>query len=93
MKYEVEIETTVEFLAKGFCDLDDDAQARFFVEVAREMSTWSGAGRTMQAHYIGAHLRECACSTLEARDFIEEISFGMRDRSPTHHPEKTRESE
>lgn len=61
-------------LARAFCRLDDDGQARFFVEAARIMAEWPGAGMDMQAHYIGRHLRDCECSTPGGRDLVRLIA-------------------
>lgn len=61
-------------LARAFCRLDDDGQAQFFVEAARIMATWAGAGMDMQAHYIGRHLRDCECSTPGGRELVRLIA-------------------
>lgn len=61
-------------LAESFCDMDDDQQAKFFVEVARIMNAWGGAKLYTQAYYIGRHLRTCACSTDDARELVRLIA-------------------
>lgn len=68
----------VRALAARFCRLNDDAQARFFVEAARLMDGWGPAKASMQAHYIGRHLKECACSTSDARNLIESIAEAIK---------------
>lgn len=74
----VDVELDADDLAKAFCQLDDDAQAKFFVEVARVMGTWDvPAGRTVQAHYIGLHMSNCECSSEEAREFLRDIVAGF----------------
>lgn len=71
------VEITVELLAQCFAELDDDAQCKFFVEVARIASTWESGGDN-QWYYVGGHLRNCKCSTPEAREMIESICRYMK---------------
>lgn len=80
MKFTVTLDVplTLEQLAGLFADLDDDSQARFFVEVARLMQGWDPHSRNMQATYIGRHLRDCACSTEAARELLTEIVKAMQ---------------
>lgn len=71
-----------EALAESFCELDDDAQAQFFVHVARLMATWPrniyGADAAeWQANAIGRHLATCECSTEAARDFVRTVHLAM----------------
>ena len=61
-------------LARGFCELDDDTQAKFFVEVARLMGQWGAGKAESQAFYIGRHLRTCECATDAARELIRNIA-------------------
>lgn len=77
----VDVPMTVEQLAGLFSELDDDAQARFFVEVARVMQSWSVLARYSQPFDIGRHLRDCTCSTEEARDLIRAIADGMQAKA------------
>jgi hypothetical protein len=77
VKVTVDIELTVEQLAAAFCDLDDDAQAKFFVECARLAEKWSGTNFD-QFFQVGRHLRTCSCSTPEARELIRRIVAGMK---------------
>ena len=74
----VDVPLTVEQLAGLFSELDDDAQAKFFVEVARIMQSWTPYERDMQAAYIGRHLRDCECSTESARELVAEIARAMQ---------------
>ena len=64
-------------LASAFCEMDDDGQAKFFVECARIAGTWTSAYAGMQWHLVGRHLRDCECSTEEARDMVKEICEGI----------------
>ena len=73
----IKVTLTPELLAKAFCEMDDDAQAQFFVHVAAIMHSWGSVPWNMQPYYIGAHLRECACVTADARDLIENIYSAM----------------
>jgi hypothetical protein len=79
----VESLTTPEALAEEFCKLDDDAQAQFFVHVARIAETWSNTSRFgsaaayWQASAIGRHLATCECSTEEAREFVRTVAAAM----------------
>jgi hypothetical protein len=78
----VDVPMTLEQLAGLFVELDDDSQAKFFVEVARLMGTWTAHERNMQEFYIGRHLRDCSCSTEDARDFLRNIVDSMATESP-----------
>ncbi len=71
---EVAIELTSEDLAEAFCEMDDDQQAQFFVHVAHNMSAWKPSGAAMQLRFIGDHLRECECSTADARNWVVELA-------------------
>jgi hypothetical protein len=74
---------TPEALAESFCELDDDDQAKFFVAVAKLMSTWpQPAAAFQQAFFIGEHLRTCACSTEEARSFVRGVYNAMASEQP-----------
>lgn len=74
---EVDVPLTVVQLAELFTNLDDEQQAQFFIEAARIMSGWTNGGWAYQAHLVGRHLRECPCSTIEARDLVREIATAM----------------
>jgi hypothetical protein len=69
---------TVDDIARVFCELDDDAQAQFFVKVGAIMEKWDGASRIMQLHAAGRHLRDCSCSTYEGRRVVEELYESMQ---------------
>jgi hypothetical protein len=66
-------------LAESFCAMDDDCQAKFFVEVAAVMDGWPAQshGRDQQCWYIGRHLATCTCSTEAARDVIRTIASAI----------------
>jgi len=74
MKITVEAEFTPLMLAEAFCDMNDEDQAQSFIEVTALMGRWGPGKRSMQAHYIGEHLRVCACSNEATRDFVQEIA-------------------
>lgn len=75
MKLEIDIKLSPLQLAQAFADMDDELQAQFFIEAARIMDAWDGpASRIMQSHSIGRHLRDCACSTYEARALVQDIA-------------------
>jgi hypothetical protein len=77
----VEMQSTVDvdllLLARVFASMNDDEQAQFFVEVAKIMATWTPGAAEMQIHYIGSHLRNCKCSTEEARELIRGIAYAI----------------
>jgi hypothetical protein len=77
MKLVVDVRLSPAELAEAFCDLDDEKQAQFFIEAARIIQTWSVVSRVTQAHAIGRHLRDCECSTYEARALVTEIADGV----------------
>ena len=74
MKLTVEAEVTPLMIAEAFCEMDDEEQAQFFIEVTAIAGRWGSAGRSMQAHYIGNHLKTCVCSNDQVRGFISEIA-------------------
>jgi hypothetical protein len=74
----VDVPLTLDQLAGLFVELDDDSQAQFFVKVAALMQSWTPHERDMQAFYIGRHLRDCRCSTEEARDLVSAITEAMQ---------------
>lgn len=73
----VTLTVTVDFtplqLAEIFCQMDDEEQAQFFIEVSKIFSTWPGGGG-MQTYVIGRHLATCECSGEIARDLIRDIA-------------------
>ncbi len=64
------IDLDLETGAKWFASLDDDQMCRFLVLVAEEAKKFDG-NPDMQWYYLGGHLRNCKCSTPEARDMIK----------------------
>jgi hypothetical protein len=80
---EIAFEMNAEDIARAFSDLDDDAQAQFFVHVARNFKDFPG-GYT-QTLYIGHHLRDCKCSTEEAREWVKDLANCMTG-PPRPHP-------
>lgn len=75
----VDVPMTVERLAALFVELDVAAQAKFFVEVARLMSTWTAYERGVQTFFVGRHLRDRKCSTDDARNLLRNITDVMND--------------
>jgi hypothetical protein len=71
-----EIDLDIETAAKWFAALSDDAQCQFFVAVAAEAEKWPG-GPDGQWYHVGGHLRNCECSTEEAREMIRAIARYM----------------
>lgn len=71
-----EIELSIDAAAKWFAGLDDDQQAQFFVAVAEESKRFP-LPQGFQWYAVGGHLRNCTCSTDEARDMIRTIADGM----------------
>jgi hypothetical protein len=73
----VDVPLTLDQLAGLFIELDDDSQTQFFVKVAALMQSWTPHERNMQAFHIGRHLRDCKCSTADARELVAEIYDAM----------------
>lgn len=73
-----ESEERVRFLAREFCRISDDAQARFFVAVAAEMSSWGPQGMDGQAYYIGEHLVTCECSSEAGRQLVLSLAESVK---------------
>lgn len=79
MKLEFEMKLTPRQVAEAFCDLDDEAQAQFFIEVAAIASDWTGGlGQDWQWWKVGRHLRDCSCATEEARDVVRSMADGIQ---------------
>lgn len=72
-----EVELSITVAAQWFSNLDDEAQADFFIKVAELSKPW-GALWTQQYYLVGRHLATCQCSTDEARQLVESISEGLR---------------
>jgi hypothetical protein len=72
------VDLSVVVLAEAFAQLDDEAQAQFFIEVARLAESWrTPLGPGYQWYSVGKHLRDCSCATEEARDLVREIASGL----------------
>ncbi len=71
-----EVEVDLDMLAECFAALNDDEQTQFFVKVAEIAKSWPFRGES-QWWYIGSHLRNCECSSEEARDMIRSIAEGI----------------
>ncbi len=69
----------------AYATLSRDQRMDLLADVAALMQTWTPHERNMQAFYIGRHLRDCACSTDDARELIEEIRESMQ--ADTKHPD------
>jgi TorA maturation chaperone TorD len=72
----VEVDITPELLGQLFADMDDDAQCKFFVAAAEVASKWE-ANWEGQFYAVGGHLRNCSCSTEDARDLVRSIARGL----------------
>ena len=70
IKVTTEISLDIETAAKWFTELDDDQMCKFLVEVARIANQW-GRNPDNQWYYLGGHLRNCKCSTPEAREMVK----------------------
>ena len=85
---EIEVKTKIkldiELVARWFANISDDDQARFFVAVCEEAKKWPrdrglNCGPSHQWWLIGSHLRNCECSSEEARDMIREMHEGLQN--------------
>jgi len=79
-----EVEIDLVTCAKWFAGLDDEKQAQFFIEVAKEAMTWPSGSVSLwqQFERMGDHLRTCYCSNDLARDVIYAIHAGMTSTLP-----------
>lgn len=67
-------------IAEAFCQMDDDEQARFFVEVARIMEAYPGpAAGLLQRGAIARHLSTCECATELAREWLRDITSSLEE--------------
>jgi hypothetical protein len=71
-----DIELDVETAAKWFAALDDDQMAKFLVAVAAEARNYPSSADN-QWYYLGGHLKNCECSTEEAREMIRSWAHWM----------------
>jgi hypothetical protein len=74
LERKVLVALSAEDLAEAFCEMDDDAQAQFFVEVARIIRSWEGVARHLAVAAIGNHLRTCECATADARELVRDLA-------------------
>lgn len=75
---EKKIALSIDDAAEWFSGLTDDEQSKFFVAVTEHAKAWPGTlSQGEQWYRIGGHLRNCECSTDEARDMIREIHNGL----------------
>ena len=74
-----EVELTITQAAAWFAELDDDQQARFFVELAAVAAKWDHEplADLKQWERVGVHLRDCACATDDGRNVIRGIAAAM----------------
>lgn len=79
MKLTVDIKLTPRELAQAFCDMDDEAQAQFFIDAADIASGWKGALADWQWHTVGKHLLRCECSTDLAREMVTSIAEAITE--------------
>lgn len=82
IKVTTEIELDIETAAKWFCNLDDDAMCKFLVAVAAEAKLWP-ASADNQWYYLGGHLKNCGCSTEDARQMVRDWAHWMENSD--HH--------
>lgn len=65
-----DIELDIETAAKWFANLTDDDMCAFLVAVATEAQKYPSSSDN-QWYFLGGHLRNCACSTPEAREMTD----------------------
>ncbi len=70
------IELDISTAAKWFAALNDDEMCNFLVAVAEEAKEFSGNSDN-QWYYLGGHLKNCECSTNEAREMIRSWVYWM----------------
>jgi hypothetical protein len=68
--------------AEWFSALTDEQQADFFIEVARLSAEWGCRGHWGEQYYlVGRHLRDCECSTENAREMVRSLADGLTNRA------------
>ncbi len=85
IQMEMEVDLTPEQLGELWANLNDDAQARFFVSAAKIIDSWENP-IINQMHAVGRHLVDCTCSTEGAREIILNIVDGMKYESSKDTP-------
>lgn len=77
----VEIQKTIsldiETAAQWFAGLTDDEQCRFIVAVCETAKAWP-MSQGEQWYRVGSHIRNCECSSEDAREFIRELHNGLQ---------------
>jgi hypothetical protein len=73
-----EIDLDIETAAGWFANLDDDAMCRFLVAVAEKAKAYP-SDPDNQWYFLGGHLRNCECSTEDAREMIRRWCFWMEN--------------
>ena len=74
-----EFDLDIDVAAGWFAGLSDEQQADFFVAVAKASQKWECQGHWATQYWlVGRHLRDCACSTDEARELVQELGTGLR---------------
>lgn len=76
---EVTFDLSARDIGEAWAEMDDDAQAQFFVHAARAMGRWRRMDLEMQLFAIGRHLAKCECSTMEARELVLSLAESVRD--------------
>lgn len=71
-----EIELDIDVAAKWFTGLDDDQMAKFLVAVAAEAKKYP-SDPDNQWFYLGGHLRNCPCSTEDAREMVRRWAYWL----------------
>lgn len=75
-----EIELDIPTAAQWFAQLSDDDMCRFLVAVAEEAKAYP-SDPDSQWYYLGGHLRNCKCSTDDARTMISRWNYWMENSS------------
>jgi hypothetical protein len=74
IKVTTEIELDTATAAKWFAALDDDEMCKFLVAVAEEAKSYPSNPEN-QWYYLGGHLKNCECSTDEAREMVRNWAY------------------
>lgn len=82
VKITTTINLDIETGAKWFAALDDDQMCKFLVAVAEEAKSFGG-NPDNQWYYLGGHLRNCECSTDDAREMIRSWHHWMEHSDHT----------
>ncbi len=74
----IKVPMTSKLMADVFTNMNDEEQAQFFIDVAENVKD-RGESWHMQWFAVGRHLRDCGCSTVEARSLVRGIVNGIED--------------